>query len=132
MASIHAETGVGCTVVLPALPVHHAPVFSRAWLSLSLSRTLILNQVHHAPVFSGVWPLRPMLGWLSGLWDEQKEALHDRARRVSFVRNAVDDADGPWSKRSNWAVDGIHPNDEGYKIWGEHIGRSIMRQALLS
>ena len=28
--------------------------------------------------------------------------------------------------------DGVHPNDEGYKVWGEHIASCIMRQALLS
>ena len=40
------------------------------------------------------------------------------------------DAPDKWGK-AIWASDGIHPNDEGYRIWGEHIGMSIVRQALL-
>ena len=49
--AIHTETGVDCTVVLPALPIGHAPVFS------------------------GVWPLRPLLERIGSLWDDQKAAL---------------------------------------------------------
>ena len=105
VAAIQQEAGVDCTVVLPAIPVQHAPVFS------------------------GVWPLQPLLAHLAGLWDEQKEALHDHARRIAFVRNASDP--GGYATPDYWAVDGIHPNDEGYRLWGEHIAQAIVRQALL-
>jgi len=118
VSAIHDETGVGCTVVLPALPVGRAPVFE------------------------GVWPLQPVLQHLADKWDEQKKALADRARstgakvrRIAFVRNTTDDEFHDCvgdASASYWAVDGIHPNDEGYRIWGEHIGQGIVRQALLA
>ena len=37
-----------------------------------------------------------------------------------------------WGQRSYWARDGIHPNDKGYTVWGEHIAQGIVRQALLT
>jgi len=40
------------------------------------------------------------------------------------VRNA--ERDEWWSAKQYWAVDGIHPNDEGYRIWGEHIADGIL------
>ena len=51
------------------------------------------------------------------------------AARVRFVDDGSDEGDR-WGA-SIWAKDGIHPNDEGYRIWGEHIAKSIVRQALL-
>ena len=30
------------------------------------------------------------------------------------------------SAKKYWAVDGIHPNDEGYRVWGEHIAHDIL------
>jgi len=111
--SLHQETGVHCTVVLPALPVHHAPVFN------------------------GTWPFGSMIATVAAWWDEQKESLALRAsekanalslRRVCFVRNIVD-TDGTCSAQRYWARDGVHPNDEGYAKWGEHIGSCIVRQA---
>ena len=109
--ALHEETGVHCTVVLPALPVHHAPVFS------------------------GTWPFRPLITTLASWWDDQKAALAERAsalaaRRICFVHNATNDA--WWARKRYWAADGVHPNDEGYQVWGEHIGKSILTQALLS
>ncbi len=82
-----------------------------------------------------------MLAWLAGLWDEQKERLasFSAARplsgegsgrgRISFVKNATDNE--WWASRAYWAEDGIHPNDEGYRIWGTHIGMDILRQGVL-
>ena len=35
------------------------------------------------------------------------------------------------AQRRYWADDGIHPSDEGYRVWGEHIGMSMLKQALL-
>ena len=125
MTCLQAETGVGCAIVLPALPVHHAPVFA------------------------GDWPVqracRAVLGALAARWDEQKAALAEAsertasraassraAMRVSFVRNKSAAEDAEWAQVRYWARDGIHPNDAGYTIWGEHIAQGIMRQALLS
>ena len=129
--AIHAAAGAQCEVVLPALPVNHAPVFD------------------------GVWPLQPLLLKLASLWDEQKQALALAAagrgggggggggggaaaadaglrpageRRVAFVSPG---GEPWWSGRQYWAVDGIHPNDDGYRIWGEHIAQQILGQALL-
>ena len=51
VSALQLATGVQCTVVLPALPVHRAPVFE------------------------GIWPLTSFLGRLAGLWDEQKKRL---------------------------------------------------------
>ena len=59
MEALHAETGVQCTVVLPALPVSHAPVFSNAW------------------------PARPVISTLSRWWDDQKAALAERAAELA-------------------------------------------------
>ena len=33
--------------------------------------------------------------------------------------------------RRYWAADGIHPSDEGYRVWGEYIAQNIVRQAPL-
>ena len=103
--------------------------------------------VHHAPVFNGTWPFRPLITTLASWWDDQKQALADATARLTtaphaaaragappdgkicFVRNATND--GWWSGRRYWASDGIHPNDEGYRVWGEHIGSSILKEALL-
>jgi len=99
VASIQQVAGKQCTVVLPALPVHHAPVFG------------------------GMWPLQQLVPMLAGLWDEQKRAIAERLRRVCFVNNA-DGAE--WCEAPRyWAPDGIHPNDEGYRIWGEHIAHAL-------
>lgn len=100
--AIQQETGVQSTIVLPALPVHRAPVFD------------------------GIWPVQPMVAHLAGWWDQEKERLAAHVRKVAFVRNA--EADEWWCQRKYWAADGIHPNDEGYRIWGEHIGQSIAQQ----
>jgi len=99
VSALQHTTGVQCTVVLPALPVHRAPVFE------------------------GIWPLTSFLGRLAGLWDEQKNLVSQHVRRVCFVRNA--ECDEWWAGKQYWATDGIHPNDAGYRIWGEHIAQSI-------
>ena len=99
--AIQHAAGPDCVVVLPALPVHRAPVFG------------------------GMWPLQPALQRLAGLWDEQKRALAQGRPRVSFVRNA--EGTEWWTAKTYWAADGIHPNDEGYRIWGEHIAQSVAR-----
>jgi len=103
--AIQEETGVECTIVLPALPVHRAPVFN------------------------GIWPLQPMLTKLASWWDQEKEDLAQHVRGVSFVRHA--EKDETYSHPMYWASDGIHPNDLGYRIWGEHIGLSILKEVLL-
>ena len=38
-----------------------------------------------------MWPLQPFLETLAGLWDEQKRALAQGVRRVSFVNHAEGD-----------------------------------------
>ena len=54
-------------------------------------------------------------------------APHPNAHRVSSWEPRLQAMNAP----RYWAVDGVHPSDEGYGVWGEHIARSIMRQALL-
>uniref|UniRef100_A0A7S3BQ24 SGNH hydrolase-type esterase domain-containing protein n=1 Tax=Haptolina ericina TaxID=156174 RepID=A0A7S3BQ24_9EUKA len=88
-----------------------------------------LEQVHRAPVFNGIWPLQPMLTKLASWWDQEKEDLAQHVRGVSFVRHA--EKDETYSHPMYWASDGIHPNDLGYRIWGEHIGLSILKEVLL-
>uniref|UniRef100_A0A7S0NYU3 SGNH hydrolase-type esterase domain-containing protein n=1 Tax=Calcidiscus leptoporus TaxID=127549 RepID=A0A7S0NYU3_9EUKA len=100
VGEVKQHAGVQCTVVLPALPIHRAPVFD------------------------GIWPLQSFLGRVAALWDEQKAHLAHRLRCVAYVRNA--ERDEWWSGKQYWAVDGIHPNDEGYRIWGEHIAHGIL------
>ena len=95
------------------------------------------------PVFGGVWPLQPFLEKLAGLWDEQKRSLaaenaaararvesgvRATLRRIFFVGGEDDEIPEWWAAREYWAEDGIHPNDAGYRIWGEHIAESITRQ----
>ena len=41
----------------------------------------------------------------------------------------VDGVRGRWSDRRWWSDDGVHPNDDGYRVWGEHIGRGILHHA---
>jgi lysophospholipase L1-like esterase len=125
--AIHKETGTETSVVLPALPVHRAPVFH------------------------GWWPLQPLFNTLAAVWDDQKEALAKTSLarsssstssalraacgqtlgRISFVRNATN-GDEAWGAEDFWAADGIHPNDRGYQVWGEYLAASILAQALLS
>ena len=114
--ALHNETGVQCAVVLPSLPVHHAPVF----------------QVPG--------PFRPIVTTVASWWDDQKVALAERAhalqskiqgKRICFHGKEEDEDDSWWGRKVYWAADGIHPNDEGYRIWGEHIGAGIIKQALL-
>jgi len=102
VSDLQKATGVQSTVVLPALPVHRAPVFE------------------------GIWPVQPMVARLASWWDEEKERLAAHVRKVTYVRNA--ESDEWWCERKYWAADGIHPNDEGYRVWGEHIGRTIAQQ----
>ena len=73
-------------------------------------------------------------------WDDQKVALAERAhalqskiqgKRICFHGKEEDEDDSWWGRKRYWAADGIHPNDEGYRIWGEHIGAGIIKQALL-
>jgi len=69
-------------------------------------------------------------------WDDQKIALAESTAssalaRIRCVRNDTVDDGGRWSGRRYWSSDGVHPSDEGYQVWGEHIGSSILRQALL-
>lgn len=123
VSALHAETGVHTTVVLPALPLHMAPVFT------------------------DVYPLKPLLMQLAHWYDEKKRIIAESSRarcaalqhgglpsaaasRVCFVDDGS--AEGDRWGASIWAKDGIHPNEEGYRIWGEHIARSIVKQALLS
>lgn len=113
--SIHQETGKGCPVVLPALPITYAPVFGGDWPVTVTMRMLLAN--------------------IAALWDEQKEALcklPNMGGRISFVRNQPAEDAAFWHEVQYWARDGIHPNDKGYTVWGEHIAQGIVRQALLT
>ena len=49
-------------------------------------------------------------------------------RRIFFVGGEDDEIPEWWAAREYWAEGGIHPNDAGYRIWGEHIAESITRQ----
>ena len=96
--------------------------------------------VTYAPVFGGDWPvtvtMRMLLANIASLWDEQKEALASKlpnmGGRISFVRNQPAEDAAFWHEVQYWARDGIHPNDKGYTVWGEHIAQGIVRQALLT
>jgi len=114
VAALHHETGVGCTVVLPALPVQHAPVFSG-----------------DMPVSVGC---RMLLAHVGSRWDAQKEALARSAGRISgrisFVENKDENGEN-WSAERYWARDRIHPSNLGYTVWGEHIAECIMHQGLM-
>ena len=49
------------------------------------------------------------------------------ASRLSLRSGQVRNAEGTewWASDKYWAPDGIHPNDEGYRIWGEHIAHVV-------
>ena len=57
-------------------------------------------------------------------WKEEEKGV-DEEGSATWKQRLVD------TQRKLWAKDGIHPNDEGYRIWGEYIGSYILRQALL-
>ena len=132
VTTIQSAAGKQCTVVLPALPVQRgAPSWgsssrladARLICYFPLATHFPGPRVGTAPVFGGMWPLQPFLETLAGLWDEQKRALAQGVRRVSFVNHA--EGDEWWAADRYWAADGIHPNDEGYRVWGEHIAQAV-------
>ena len=55
------------------------------------------------------------------------------ARSICFLGNAPQEevVVNGWTDRAFWAADGIHPNSRGYRVWAEHIGKGILRQAVL-
>eukprot|EP00967_Tisochrysis_lutea_P004601 scaffold5429_cov32-Tisochrysis_lutea.AAC.3 len=61
---------------------------------------------------------------MAAAWDCQKESLAASITRVCYVRNA--EADEGWAEAAYWAKDGIHPSDEGYRVWGEYIGDTLL------
>jgi len=97
VAAIHLETGVECTVVLPALPVHLAPVF--------------------AGDMPGPYAARLLLANVAALWDEQKVALTRRWEQedhrlkealASRLRQAADAIDGGDGQQAMGAVMSAH------------------------
>ena len=47
------------------------------------------------------------------------------------VRNMNPQEDKRLLDKLYWARDGIHPNNKGYTVWGEHIAQGIVVQGLL-
>jgi len=53
--------------------------------------------VHCAPVFENLWPLNPCIARVAALWDEQKEKIALSLQgKVCFVRNPG--GGGPWGE----------------------------------
>lgn len=104
LADIRKLTGPSTLVVLPALPLDSTLLFPK--------------------------PLKWAVVYLAALYDAQKRELAaalGSAGRVVFV-------DVPTIARGDapqlLSRDGVHPNDEGYARWGEHIAAAVALRLL--
>jgi len=71
--------------------------------------------------------LRSILVSVSNVWDARKALLADQKSYIDFVpvpRFLI-----PSDEVKNLlAVDGVHPNENGYRIWGDLIAEAILKR----
>ena len=100
VAEIRSMVGEDCRIVLPALPVALA-AFDE--------------------------PLRSYVVFIADLWDSQKQ--HLASRLSSTLGAAVEFVDVfrlPEHGDTLLAADGVHPNENGYELWAQHIAVSLL------
>ena len=99
--TIHEMVGRHVPIVLPGLPLHWCLGFPQ--------------------------PLRSILVSVSNVWDARKALLADQKSYIDFVpvpRFLI-----PSDEVKNLlAVDGVHPNENGYRIWGDLIAEAILKR----
>lgn len=105
--TIREEAGVECAVFVPMFPMLAAPRFNR------------------------VWPLSECVRHISRLWEEQKQSLPTalRERCGASDRPAVIPVEAPATVPEHlFCADGMHPNDDGYRYWGDAIAQSVVAE----
>jgi len=93
---IKIVVGEQARIVLPALPIDRAPLFK--------------------PLF----PLNQILYKVAKIWDHQKHLLSGEENEVKFIREPEH------YKEDDWAIDGIHPSEKGYRNWADHIVKKML------
>lgn len=51
-----------------------------------------------------------------------------RTRPLNGLRRGKSENDNPMPASGLFAVDGIHPSDDGYDFWGRYIGDAIVKE----
>jgi lysophospholipase L1-like esterase len=140
-AALHGRLGDECRVVLPALPLFWTTAFPQPLFSVVLAlanawdaqKQRLADEGGTAAVGHGAATAaaqQPSPGLLGGPSSAAASSAAEQPRRppplprshraVDFV-SCPPDLGGPW----NVAADGVHPNEDGYAIWAEHIARHL-------
>lgn len=145
--ALHARLGSQCRVVYPALPLPWTTAFpqplfsvvltlSNAWDAQKqrLAREVGNSGSRAAAAASDSLVKRELLSGPAPAVAEGAVASTPAAEEVDAkgalpppFRRAVDfvtcppDLGGPW----NLASDGVHPNEDGYALWAEHIASAL-------
>jgi len=148
--ALHARLGPQCRVVYPALPLPWTTAFPQPLFSVVLAlsnawdaqKERLAREVGHRPsaaqagAAASASPLKRELltgpapavseGVAASVPPPTEELQVESASPPPFQR-AVDfvtcppDLGGPW----NLASDGVHPNEDGYALWAEHIASTL-------
>ena len=98
------------------------------------------------PRFSRLWPLSACMRGVSALWDYHKQQACTRAAQAQETQEAQEGAASttsggsirhlpmPWGSappvleniNDVYCSDGMHPNDLGYRLWGQVMGRALL------
>jgi len=98
---IHKIVGTRVPIILPALPMQWCMAFPQ--------------------------PLKTVLVSVSNVWDSRKDAIGRKAGNVDFL--AAPNVQIPLEQLGRMlGADGVHPNERGYKIWGEHMAEQILKR----
>lgn len=100
-----------------------------------------------SPRFAALWPLSAAMRTVASIWDDQKKQACVRAAAAtsndhgpSLMGSGCDsNCTGvlhvpmpPVLTPSLYCVDGMHPNDRGYRMWGEMLACVLMGDHLRS
>lgn len=100
ITSVKERVGSDVRILLPAIPVDKAPLFQ------------------------SIFPMNQVLYQIADTWDHQKWVLSGEDAGVEFVTKP------PKYTAEDWASDGVHPSENGYTKWADHIAVKMVQGLL--
>ena len=99
---IHDIVGDQTPIILPALPLHWCLGFPQ--------------------------PLRSVLVSVASVWDGRKALLAREHDFIDYVPVLERPAVAYSEMKDHVAADGVHPNEKGYRVWGEVIAQAVVQR----
>jgi len=141
---LHSRLGADCRVVLPALPLHWTTAFHQPLRCVVLAlaevwddqKLRLAQAAQTAPVAAAAPTARQAAPFGSGGAVAVADAGDDAgvvgvgaaaAPPPGAVAGAVEYVTVPWAWRPGiLAPDGVHPNEDGYELWADHIAEGLV------